>query len=72
MRSSTTIIFPSAVLAPIRYRGCELCDHGARSDGTCANAQFSSEASTHVLELRAPGGACGPEAKALTFPGLED
>lgn len=61
-----------AALAPIRYRGCELCNFGGPGATTCQRAAFSNEASTDVFDLRAPGGACGPEANGLTFPGLED
>lgn len=67
-------ISPTAalILAPVRYRGCELCNHGGNAAGRCGNPEFKTEHSPLVLDLRAPGGACGPEAKALTFPGLED
>lgn len=63
---------PTLLLAPVQYRGCELCNHGGNATGRCSNPQFTNEASHVVLDLRAPGGACGPEASALTFPGLED
>lgn len=63
----------SIYLEPPRYRGCQLCAHGCTTDGTrCSNPTMATEPTRDVVALRAPGGACGPEAKFLDFPGLND
>jgi len=58
-------------LAPITYRGCQLCAHGCTGGTTCTHPCTKVEGTRDVVALRAPGGACGPEAKHLDFPGLK-
>lgn len=54
---------------PEQPRACQLCDHGKPSGGRqCTHPELRG-ASTH--DARRFGGACGPEAKHLTFPGLQ-
>lgn len=60
-------------LPPVRYRACERCDHGARvvtPESCCTHPEVRIERDRRVHAVRAPGGACGPDAKFLDFPGL--
>lgn len=58
-------------LAPVLpLRGCVLCQHGTgpAEHRWCTHPQAPHQP---VDQVRAPGGACGPEAKLLHFPGLQ-
>jgi hypothetical protein len=57
------------------FRACELCTHGrSTSDAgrvcTDATAVQLHGQGTPVQTVRARGGACGPDAAKLDFPGL--
>lgn len=59
--------------APPPWRGCMLCTHGTDVDGTRActcRAAVAPAAYLPVELVRRHGGACGPEAEFLDFPGL--
>jgi hypothetical protein len=61
------------------YRGCSRCQHGRDANGQAARSS-RHEATTCVCDevgrgvpvarARAVGGACGPEAHHLNFPGF--
>lgn len=57
------------------YRACDLCRSGTNAaDGQrcCSNANVASRGRPiSVDRARAHGGACGPEALYLSFPGLQ-
>ena len=60
------------LLKPVSYRACELCDHAKESGGSrCRHPAMANEQDLAVSTLRDRGGACGPEAKYLEFPGLK-
>ena len=52
------------------YRGCQLCEHGAASSGIRCRHPEAGPHGESVSLCRRSGGFCGPEAKHLTFPGL--
>lgn len=57
------------------HRACDLCRSGydLPADGTrcCGHASVATHGQVvHVVTARAKGGACGPEAHHLDFPGL--
>lgn len=60
---------PSLVPEVLPLRGCQLCDHGRGPDHRrlCGHPRG---AMALVDQVRARGGACGPEALLLSFPGL--
>ena len=63
---------PGRLLSRLRtlpLRGCQLCDHGRGPDHlrTCGHPRG---AMAPVDQVRSRGGACGPEALLLSFPGL--
>ena len=60
---------PSLVPDVLPLRGCQLCDHGRGPDHlrTCGHPRG---AMAPVDQVRSRGGACGPEALLLSFPGL--
>lgn len=55
------------------YRACDLCEHGrTQSDRRvclCIDVVLG-KAPQPVHIARAPNGQCGPEAKFMSFPGL--
>lgn len=57
------------------YRACDLCSSGiTNSTGQrcCINANVAGRGhAVSVDRARAHGGACGPEALYLSFPGLQ-
>jgi hypothetical protein len=57
------------------YRACTLCRHaiGDLFEGRhCVNEHVGSTRKPVLIErARAHGGACGPEAEHLDFPGLK-
>lgn len=58
---------------PPTWRGCQLCDHGANvaDQRVCTCRHAVAPAQHQPVELvRRHGGACGPEAEYLSFPGL--
>lgn len=50
-----------------QYNACRLCEHRTANNGCKHPAVHSPD----VARARAHGGACGPEAVYLSFPGLE-
>lgn len=56
------------------HRACALCQHGQRLAGQqslCTHPRVAGKAMrVQVSAARAAGGACGPEAEHLEFPGL--
>lgn len=58
--------------ASANYRACELCEHGSKlrkaGEQSCMHPESGYQP---VARCRASGGFCGPEAKHLTFPGLQ-
>lgn len=64
-------MLPSIVpIVPTSYRACEVCDHGRKLPGLCVCPALAHERDKRIEALRAFGGACGPDAKFLEFPGL--
>jgi hypothetical protein len=59
-------------LAPPSYTACKLCQFGGSAEPTrrCSNPQAGRTWSGTVQAMRATGGACGPEAVLMDFPGL--
>lgn len=59
---------------PPEYRACMLCDHGATQEGNrrvCMVREVTGgRQPVPVGQARQLGGARGPEAKWLVFPGL--
>lgn len=62
---------------PEPYRACVLCLHGSSTDGnpsqrvcTQQDARLLHGQHPPVHLVRARGGACGPDALRLDFPGL--
>lgn len=60
---------------PEPYRACVLCIHGRTADGnqrvcTQQDARLLHGQHPPVHLVRARGGACGPDALRLDFPGL--
>lgn len=57
-------------LQPPSYRACALCLHGGScsADASCKHPDAGQRGT--VQAMRAPGGACGPEAVLQDFPGL--
>ena len=61
----------TVIVEPLR--ACQLCRHGVDVDATrCCTCKevVGSRAPQPVALVRAPHGACGPEANWLDFPGL--
>lgn len=56
--------------APVMPYGCQrVCRHG--STGACQCPEVAGRQQAVPFErARAPGGACGPEAEHMDFPGL--
>lgn len=55
------------------YRACDLCTHGRTVDGLrhCTlDEAVQPRVSEPVGRVRSPHGACGPEARLMSFPGL--
>lgn len=51
------------------FRACERCNHG--KTGACTNPNVAGRGRrVSFAEARRLGGACGPEAEHLDFPGL--
>lgn len=60
-----------SVLAPVLpLRGCILCQHGhgTPEHRRCTHPQAPD---APVEQVRSRGGACGPEALLMHFPGLQ-
>mgnify|MGYP000019338521 CR=1 FL=1 len=59
--------------APLPWRACALCRHGATVGAvrvcTCRDAVHPAQHQPVEL-VRRKAGACGPEAQHLDFPGL--
>lgn len=59
---------------PLPYRACELCTHGlgpaAQRQCRCPAVAGRAQA-VPVDDARRTGGACGPDAAHLDFPGLK-
>lgn len=55
------------------YRGCQICVHGHTAPDSrqmCTKRSVAGgERAITAAEARAPGGACGPEAQHMVFPG---
>lgn len=59
-----------SVLAPVLpLRGCVLCEHG-RGPAEARRCGHPEAPDAPVDQVRAAGGACGPEAHLMHFPGL--
>lgn len=52
------------------HRACQLCTHGRQQGVLCACPEMQAEPIRTTAALRKLGGACGPDAKHLAFPGL--
>lgn len=58
--------------ATASYRACQLCDHRHPDGRLCFHPEALRDGNTvTIVAARASGGFCGPDAKHLTFPGLQ-
>ena len=69
-------LFPSLGFDPLR--ACRICQHRDRVASTpdeplCRHPRVTGRpGALHCTAARRPGGACGPEARLLEFPGLHE
>lgn len=64
LRSNVVAIAPT--WGEQSYRACQICDH--RSD--CGKRCTHPHVAAGIETARSNHGACGPDAKYLSFPGL--